>query len=219
MNEMTAGLMLAGVTAVGVLAVLWFMAKRERRTASARHAAQTLHLTYTRRLPAVRDHAQAFHFYKRGSGHNIEHVVHGERPEGQLWAFDHAFRTGVGAGSESHAQSVVVLHSASLKLPEFLLRPENLVDKIGAAMGQDDIDFSDHPEFSRLLHLSGRDEAAVRRAFTDPICKFCEEHPTLCVEGVGPRLACYYNDETLAGEKLVELVNAALILAKLLRTG
>ena len=38
---------------------------------------------------------------------------------------------------------------------DFEMRPENLLNKIGAALGRQDIDFDSNPEFSRRYLLRG----------------------------------------------------------------
>jgi hypothetical protein len=84
---------------------------------------------------------------------------------------------------------------AAFKMPitiaDFEMRPEGLFNKIGSALGQQDINFDSHPEFSERYLLRG-DEAQVRRFFTSPLLGFFEKlEEGWSVESSGAWLVIY----------------------------
>ncbi len=89
-------------------------------------------------------------------------------------------------------QTVVVLHSNSLSLPEFELRPRTIADKLTAFVGRGkDIEFDSHPDFSKSYFLRGNDESAIRQVFSRSVLAYFERHEGMSVEGRDERLLCY----------------------------
>jgi hypothetical protein len=78
-------------------------------------------------------------------------------------------------------------------LPGFILRPENLFDKLGSLIGYKDINFENQPDFSARYRLTGANEEEIRRLFTDQAISFYQglEGKTVCTEAGGSRLIYY----------------------------
>lgn len=55
-------------------------------------------------------------------------------------------------------------------------------DKIGAAIGFQDIDFDNHPEFSRSFVLKGENEQAIRHFFDTKMLELFAKRKKSCVE-------------------------------------
>ena len=76
----------------------------------------------------------------------------------------------------------VAMESDSLRLPNFKMRPEHFFDKVGAAMGFQDIDFDEHPEFSKSFVLQGEDEQAIRAFFDTEMLEFLAQRKGSYIE-------------------------------------
>lgn len=68
-------------------------------------------------------------------------------------------------------QTVYFIQSKKIGLPEILLQPENLFQKIAIFFGGQDINFTSHPEFSKNYRLVG-DSELVSAAFNYDILNF-----------------------------------------------
>ncbi len=88
-----------------------------------------------------------------------------------------------------HAETLAVYESPRVAVPAFALRPESALDRITATFGSQDIDFTDHPDFSSRYLLRGDDEGAVRQAFTLDVLRALEHHPLCVLAGSEGRLA------------------------------
>lgn len=61
---------------------------------------------------------------------------------------------------------MVALESDRIEVPEFSMQPKvALFSSIGKAIGVQYVEFDDHPEFSKMFSVKGKDEAAIRQFF------------------------------------------------------
>ena len=89
------------------------------------------------------------------------------------------------------------------QLPAFQLRPEHLFHKIGAALGFDDIDFDDHPQFSKAYLLRSPQEQAVRDLFNNDVLDFFGTiDKKVCVEADGEWLVMYRQSRRVKADQL-----------------
>lgn len=157
--------------------------------------------------PALLRELDGFKLFSKGRARTITNMVHGEADGVDLGLFDYRYTIGGGKNSQTLRQSVVYIRAKDLQLPEFALGPENFLHRIGSMLGMQDIDFDEHPKFSRTFLLRGPDEAAVRTLFTPERIHYMEEHPTLSIEGQGDQLAVFYHAQRHDPEKLSELMS------------
>lgn len=81
-------------------------------------------------------------------------------------------------------QTVLVFQSERLKLPNFSLRLSDWSSGIAAAVtGYQDIDFPDYPTFSKMFHLTGNDEGAIRRCFDQRKLEYLQRNASWSVDG------------------------------------
>ncbi len=118
--------------------------------------------------------------------------------------------------SKADMQTVLLFESERLDLPAFSLRPETLGAKIRNALGQQDIDFDQHPDFSSAYVLQGPDESQVRAWFTDEKLDFFARTRGLCVEGLGQKLLCYRQKKVVSAKKFNEFLQEGLAVLHLL---
>jgi hypothetical protein len=125
-----------------------------------------------------------------GQGHNkqIKNLMYGETNGVKAALFDYIYVTGSGKSRHTHYQSVVYFEPRHLNIPFFSLRPENVLHKMIAVFGYQDVDFGNHPTFSSKYLLRGTDEQAIRNTFDDPLLAFYETNPGLSTDGGGNQL-------------------------------
>jgi len=152
----------------GVILLIIYIHKRreKKRTLILNALAMEIGLDF---LPAQDDELlakmQVFSLFNKGHRREMKNVMKTKTDNVKMTLFDYAYTTGGGEHSRRHTQTVVAFEHDSLSLPKFTLRPEGLFAKIGAAIGFQDIDFDEHPEFSKSFVLKGEDEPAIRKFF------------------------------------------------------
>jgi hypothetical protein len=132
-------------------------------------------------------------FWLFGHGHTKEvwNRFRGTATDRDVEIFDYQYVTGSGKSRQVFGQTVVRVRRPGAWVPSFTLRPESFWHKVGALFGTTDINFDSHPAFSKQYLLKGRDEAAVRAAFTEPVLDYFEDRPGLCVEAAGEEVLFY----------------------------
>jgi len=167
-------------------------------------------------LLASLDH---FRLFKKGHSRRITHLVQGQANEIDLKVFDYRYTTGGGRNASAHRQSVLLLRTPDLNLPAFTLRPEGLLDKIGAVFGLQDMDIEDRPDFSKHFILRGLDEAALRRLFRPEVLAWYETHHGVSTEGAGQELVFYRAGKRVPPEGLPARLEEGFALLTLFRSG
>jgi len=131
--------------------------------------------------------------------------------------FDYQYTIHAGNTHHVHRQSVFFIHSQSLGLPLFCLKPEHLMHKVSAWLGMNDIDFDHHPEFSRLYHLKGEDEYLIRETFSDPVLDYFAHEKGWHIEGINYFLIVYRAKNLLPPDKIPEFYQKGLEIYELFR--
>lgn len=146
-----------------ILGYFGYLANQKRREEMAKLAAEcglqfSLHDPFD--LPNYLSGIGAF---SRGSSRRASNVLHGEWRGRRVIAFDYQYTTGSGKNRHTHHLSAC-LQPVGLRLPNLIIRPETLLDKMGAVVGFDDIDF-ESDEFSREFCVKSAD-----RKFAYDVC-------------------------------------------------
>jgi len=116
--------------------------------------------------------------------------------------FDYRYTTGSGKDSQTYDQTVAAF-SQELWLPEFELRPENFLDRIGDHFTHTDIDFDLFPEFSRRFLLRGPSEDGIRKLFSAALIQFLQMLPEDAkwhIEGSSTTLVLYLSDDAVPAD-------------------
>jgi hypothetical protein len=88
--------------------------------------------------------------------------------------------------------TVLCFKSEDLNLPEFYMKPEQMPGKAASKFDYKNIDFMEHPDFSKAYLLYGKDDVAVHNLFSKPgIIDFLKQEEGLCIEGKGQYLIIY----------------------------
>ena len=89
------------------------------------------------------------------------------------------------------------------------MRPEGMFDKLGSAMGFQDIDFDTHPEFSKLFVLQSSNEEMVRAFFKPSLLEFFETKKGVSVEAQTGTMFFHRPGRRVKAEQLKDLLSEA----------
>ena len=185
--------------------------KEAERTRALKQLAPLLGLTH---LEIRRDQVHAaldkFRVAAGGRRHSIWNYLTGEYQGYAMTFFDHYYASGSGDNTTHYHQSVVVLESSKAHLPRFTLLSEGLFSKIGDLFSQKDIDFPNHPEFSRKYTLKGENPDAIRRVFTPMILNYFTNNQGMHVEGGGSMLTVYRWDQRPPVEEVTRFLDQGI---------
>jgi hypothetical protein len=159
---------------------------------------------------ALLDGLQRFSLFSRGRNHQMKNAMKSRKDSANLTIFDYTYVVGGGKSTQYHFHTVLVMESDSLRLPVFTLRPEGLLDRIGGALGSQDIDFDDHPEFSKLFVLKGNDkgsnEEAIRSVFDRKVIEAFAGRKGVTVAGI-PGMMVYMKGGRQKPKEIGEFMN------------
>jgi len=139
---------------------------------------------------------QDFKLFRRGGRKKITNILRSRDDllETDLRIFDYKYVLSTGKSAKRYRQTVFFADSRKLGLPEFRMKPELFIHKIGALLGFDDINFESYPEFSRQYYLKSTDEEYLRATMHGGILRFFSEEKGWRVEGVNYYLIFYKKD-------------------------
>ncbi|HEV8513918.1 MAG TPA: SulP family inorganic anion transporter [Cyclobacteriaceae bacterium] len=106
------------------------------------------------------------------------------------------------ASTEDTHITVIHLSDTDLQIPDFALEPESLHTKLSEVSGSKDIDFNEHPDFSKMYYLRGEDEDAVRNFFDGPVIQFLESHDEMHIECHKNRLLIFKQRGLMTPEEI-----------------
>jgi hypothetical protein len=174
-----------------------------QRQKAFKQLAESLNLTFSERGDqSTLDAMCGFHLFSQGHARRISNVLTGKFNDIPVTLMDYKYTTGSGKSSHTWNQTVVLFEYEKLSLPVFVLRPENLFDKIGSVFGKKDIDFETAPVFSKKYLLRGDDEPSIRMIFNEWVLQYYEQHPGLSTEGDSRKLIYYRISKPVAPAKI-----------------
>jgi hypothetical protein len=192
----------------------WF----DRKNAQAwRQMAEELGLAYIAKNNDLVERFNYFACFRHGHHQKVHNAIAGDSGEMEVVVADYRYMTGGGKHRHTHHQTLCILSSASLDLPQCLLRPRRRVfDFLGKLFGGKAIEFQDDPVFSAEFVLQGPDEQAVRELFTEPVrAWFMGQDRQVHFEGCGTAMLIHFGRK-LKPDRARELMQQALELRKLL---
>ncbi len=110
-----------------------------------------------------------------------------------------------GALHDRKETQLTIIHVSEIDfhIPNFALEPEGLWSKLFEGVAGKDIDFVDHPAFSKKYYLRGENEIAVRDFFTEPIINFLKNREEMHIECHRHRLNFYKKRELLESGEIL----------------
>ncbi len=85
-----------------------------------------------------------------------------------------------------------------------------------SALGYQDIDFGQRPEFSKSYLLRGQDEMAIRQVFNDRLLSFYESYSGTCTDAGGNQLLVFRAGYRFKPEEIQNYIAIALNVLSLL---
>jgi len=218
---------LAGIALLALFLVYRYFKHAAQRPAELARAAQMLGLTFKAEedpilLASLRHYELALF---RTDQHRLFNLLRGNFDGREVLVFDYAQfhmarnRSSMSARQRGHEHfwtTVVCVVLKKCSLPVYRLFPEEFHHKIGALLGNQDIDFKTSPEFSRKFQLQGRDEAAIRQVFMPELLKLYETKSTIHTEAAGDRVIFYRRDRRIKPDEVRKRLEEASQFAALL---
>lgn len=197
--------------AIVVVVVVMDQYGKQRRTKDMRAVAERLGYDFVEEEAGLANLLGEFALIsQRGRSRKTTNLLHTVMDEAAITAFDYRYTVGYGKNRHTVSQSVLLLESQRLDLPAFTLRPEGLGQKLQSLLGQQDIDFEDHPDFSAAYLLQGPDESQVRALFDGEKLGFFAQRRGLCIEGHGQKLLYYRPQRRVSPEAIPAFMEEGL---------
>ncbi len=216
---MSTPIIIIAIIALAVVIIYLVWRYEKQRTAALVQAAAGMNLQFSKKGDeALHDLTGDFHLFKQGHSRKITNVMSRSASKMNFYLMDYRYTTGGGKSSHTWRQTVLLFHTGQLDLPEFALRPENVLHRIGGAFGYQDIDFDTYPDFSHQYLLRGSDEGAVRELFTDNRLNYLQAHPKLCIEGNGDKMVFYRSSKRVKPVDLKKFMQQGLEIFKLFQS-
>ena len=155
--------------------------------------------------------ATGLEIFRLGRSRKASNLIQTACSSGGLRFFDYRYTTGSGKNSSTHNFTLALIDCARCRVPDFDLKPETFIYKLGEAIGFKDIDLPAFPLFSDKYRLTGPDEASVRMFFTPERTAWFERNQGLRVQGSGGFLALFKREGLLpvdAWQGFIEEVKA-----------
>ncbi len=208
------GGMLVAIVLIAVLSKRYERKRSEALAAAAFHHGLSFNLQGE---PFSNVESAPIELFNSGRKRQAGNLMRGISGGNEVTLFDYEYVTGSGKNQSHHKQTVAAFRLPGAGLPAFQLRHECWVLKIAAALGYQDINFPEHPEFSRRYILRGKDESAVRVAFSPALIDFFEQlaagNKWWTVEGGGDLLVVYRPEKRVPPEQLAEFLQESTTVA------
>jgi hypothetical protein len=116
---------------------------------------------------------------------------------------DITIQQGARQSQQEWSMTIVQLSDMEVSIPDFALEPEGLFSKLFETLQGRDIDFDNHPVFSKKYYLRSNNEEAVRAFFTEPILQFLENREEMHIECHRNRLVFFKKRELLQPSEIL----------------
>lgn len=199
-----------GVILLIVTGIFFSIRAEKKRREAILVAAEEMGLTFFPEGDAtLLERLSGFKLFSQGRSRKMKNLIQGDSGEVKIAIFDYQYTTGSGKNSHTSNQSVVSLQSAELICPDFTMRPEGMFDKIGSALGFQDIDFESHDLFSKSFVLQGSNEEAIRKYFTPSLHDFFAARPRISVEAQSGTLFFYRSGKRIKPDEIRDNLSQA----------
>ncbi|NQT26347.1 hypothetical protein HQ585_13410 [candidate division KSB1 bacterium] len=196
--------MLIPLAVILIISIITLVVKHEKKRLELLKAqAMRLGFSYTAKAGLTEiQSAKEFHLFNIGHSRRVKSLMERSSDGVKTAIYDYQYTTGGGQNSHTAIQTVFQFQSERLRLPAFILRPENVFHKIGQSFGYQDIDFEAFPEFSKHYLLRGKDEPMIRKLFNQEVITRFESEKGIIIEAGGQILICYRSCKRVKPEDL-----------------
>jgi len=154
-----------------------------------------------------------FSLYKKGKRHQIMNQIKKFDNDTYFSIFDFQYKK-KGKSARTVLQTAFFINSKVLGLPHFLMKPESIFNRIGHRLGAQDIDFEEHPKFSKKYQLKGDDEEYIRRAYNDKVLRLFTAENGWTLEGINYYLLLYKKGKLMSIEEIGKLIEMGVYLLR-----
>jgi hypothetical protein len=166
--------------------------QRQRRNTDMRRAAEDLGFSFSAKGDDVAlNGLSSSYLFSQGRSKSIANVIRGVSDDLEVNIFDFGYVTGGEESAQHSMQTVICFRSRELDLPAFCVRPKSLLHRIATLFGYQDIAVAGHSLFAKTYLLRGRDEAGVRKLFSEDVLAYFERSTSLIAEGNARQLMVY----------------------------
>ena len=122
---------------------------------------------------------------------------------GKLESSDITLQEGARQSQNEIQITILQVSETDITVPDFALEPEGLFSVLFEGVSGKDIDFDNHPVFSKKYYLRGLNENQVRNLFTEPIIQFLENREEMHIECHRNRLIFYKKRDLLEPSEIL----------------
>jgi MFS superfamily sulfate permease-like transporter len=138
-----------------------------------------------------------------------ENILEKYLESGRIAVSDLVLSEGAGHSRQDTSITVVQITETNLHIPDFSLEPESLWSKFSELTSGKDMDFANHPEFSKKYYLRGESSDQIREFFNESILTFLENREQIHIECHRSRLLFYKKRERLTPAEILYLETLA----------
>ena len=200
------------ITVVAAIVLLSMWNKKKNREKLAALSDELGLDFFPKEDPELLDSIGHLRLFKLGHIRSMTNVIVGKTNDIDIAVFEYSYTTGGGKNQRTRRQTVMSFQSTLLNLPDFELRPENVMHKIGKALGFQDINFDSHPDFSKMYLLRGPEEDAVREFFTPELLAYFESQSKISLEVSGNTMVLYRSGRRSKPEKIRDFMEEGFAL-------
>lgn len=130
----------------------------------------------------------------------------------QMYCFDYSYVISTGKSSITYKQTVLFIDDKRCSIPQFLVRPTSLWDRVLSFLGFHDIPFPSNPKFSDMYYVKGTEPQLIYALFNDHIPDALSTRPGWHMEGMGYYLILYKHNVLLHTHEIEQAVSIMQIL-------
>ena len=158
-----------------------------------------------------------FQLFQKGRKRVIKNLMRKNDGKVDIRIFDYIYLRGGGKRRRRREQTVMFIHSNQLGLPEFLMKPESILHKIGVKFGFQDINFVDHEKFSNDYLVQGEHEDFVRDLFERKLLRYFTFKGNWSLEGLNYYLIIYKHGKLMKTKDLRAFYDRGLQIFNILK--
>ena len=179
---------------------------KDKRGDEIKSLAYHLDMQYTKRdRYGLKKLLGQFQLFREGGGRKITNLLKKEDEwlQSKVAVFDYQYTISTGKSSQTFYQTVFFIQSKKLSLPQFLIKPEHFFHRVGKFLKlTQDIEFEEHPEFSKKFLIQGDEASLVKDALPDELARFFTIEKKWSLEGMNYFLIFYQKHKRLPPESI-----------------
>ena len=158
-------LFFALMAVIGISALLLNYLYEKKRTEAWANKAQQLGFSFFENNSDLLREFK-FDFFRKGHSREIKNLLRQNNAGVDLSICDFIYETKGSKNNSSHKQTVCVISTLALNLPEFELHPRRfLLDTVFSMISGSSVDFESDPEFNGKYSVSANNHDAVKNIF------------------------------------------------------